>query len=394
MKKLNYLAACGLMLTAVLTFVSCSDDDEYTNPSYAALGIPNDDEATEAPVITTSTITLPNSAVAVKTEKGHSYLSIDMTGVWDETAGAWMRLIGTADKTKQNIWVTIDNTPKGIDVYNNADDNSRTMLADVVFLVDNSGSMNEEANAVANSIMAWSNTLVQSGLDINVGCVGYGDSNHAIDGGLNLTTPEQLKNYLDRSTGTNRTKGFEGNDAQTLYSLANISQKYENGSYNECGMVALHFAHDNYNFRGGANRIYVNFTDEPNQPNGVSKWSVEYLNPENNYWKTNNGTIHTVYSGYERDDNSHWSAYDEKPWLMSVYTGGTNIFTDNHAANWDLTTLPVTGAMQNSAVIRCTNLEALKDGAVHNIKITVQSLDKNVRAEKVIRFNFTTGQEE
>lgn len=379
-----------------LTLASCSDDDDKGgNSANQELGIPDDSEATAAPVISNPTVTLPNSSVAIKEEKGHSYLAIDMTGVWDENSGSWMKLIGTADKSKQNVWVTVDSKPKGIDVYNVADDNTRTLLADVVFLVDNSGSMSEEADAVANSIVNWSNALTQSGLDLRVGCVGYGDDRHAVDGGLNLTTPDLLKEYLDRSTGTYRTWNFGGDDAEYLASQARESGNYENGSYNECGMVALHFAHDNYSFRGGANRIYVNFTDEPNQPNGNQLWSVEYLNPENGNWKTNFGTVHSVYSGYERDDSGYWNdLYYEKPWLMSAYTGGSNIFVDNYASDWDLTTLPVTGAMQNSSVIRCTNLDALKDGNVHEIKITVQSLDKSVRAEKTINFNFTTGVEE
>lgn len=397
MKNLHFLRGISYatLAAATLTLASCSDDDKGGNTANQELGIPDDSEATQAPVISNPTVTLPNSAIAVKEEKGHSYLAIDMTGVWDESTGSWLKLIGTADKSKQNIWVTVDGKPKGIDVYNVADDNSRTLLADVVFLVDNSGSMSEEADAVANSIVNWTAALTQAGLDLRVGCVGYGDDSHAIDGGLNLTTTDALQEYLNRSTGTYRTWNFGGDDAEALAYQARQSGNYENGSYNECGMVALHFANDNYKFRGGANRIYVNFTDEPNQPYGKSIWSVEYLNPENNNWKASFGTVHSVYSGYERDDNGYWNdLYYEKPWLMSAYTGGSNIFVDGYASDWDLTTLPVTGAMQNSSVIRCTNIDALNDGNSHEIKITVQSLDKAVRAEKIINFNFTNGVEE
>lgn len=379
---------------AALSLTSCSDDDDKTPSANQELGIPSDSEATAAPEITNPTVVLPNSMVSLKEEKGFAYLSIDMTGVWDESTNSWLKLAGTADKARQNVWVEIDGAPKGIDVYNVADDNTRTLLADVVFLVDNSGSMSEEADAVANSIVAWSESLAQSGLDLRLGCVGYGDSYHAVDGALNLTTADEFKTYLDQYTGTYRTEHYGGEDADMLKAKAEGGD-YENGSYNECGMVALHFANDNYNFRGGANRIYVNFTDEPNQPNNIEKWSVEYLNPENNNWRATNGTVHTVYSGYERDDSSYWrNLHYEKPWLMSVYTGGSNIFVDNYASDWDLTSLPVTGAMQNSSLIRCTNLNNLMDGQAHEIKITVQSVDRAVRAEKVIRYNFTTATEE
>ncbi len=397
MKKSDFLRgfSYATLALAALTFASCSDDDDDVSTANQELGIPDDSEATQAPVISNPTVTLPNSAVAVKEEKGHSYLAIDMTGVWDESTNSWLKLIGTADKSMQNVWVTVDGKPKGIDVYNVADDNSRTLLADVVFLVDNSGSMSEEADAVANSILNWTDALTRSGFDLRVGCVGYGADTHAIDGGINLTTTDALYDYLNRSYGTYRTRDFGGDDADELAYQACQSGNFENGSYHECGMVALHFANKNYTFRGGSNRIYVNFTDEPNQPYGIELWSVEYLNPDNDYWKTNFGTIHTVYSGSERDSYRYWDdLYDEKPWLMSTYTGGSNIFVDSYANDWDLTTLPVTGAMQNSSVIRCTNIDALKDGNSHEIKITVQSLDKAVRAEKVINFNFADGVEE
>lgn len=376
-----------------MSLTSCSDDDENTPSANQELGIPSDSEATASPEIANPTVVLPNSMVALKEEKGFAYLSIDMTGVWDEANNTWLKLAGTADKANQNVWIEIDGKPKGIDVYNVADDNTRTLLADVVFLVDNSGSMSEEADEVANSIVAWSEMLAQSGLDLRLGCVGYGDSSYAVDGALNLTTVDEFKTYLDKYTGTYRTEYFGGADADMLQAKA-YGGDYDNGAYNECGMVALHFANDNYNFRGGANRIYVNFTDEPNQPGGVEKWSVEYLNPENNNWRATNGTVHTVYSGYERDDSSWTDLYNEKPWLMSTYTGGSNIFVDSYASDWDLTSLPVTGAMQNSSLIRCTNLNDLMDGQSHAIKITVQSVDRAVRAEKVINFNFTTATEE
>ncbi len=396
MKKstLFHCFSMAAVAVAAMSLTSCSDDDENTPSANQELGIPSDSEATASPEITNPTVVLPNSMVAVKEEKGFAYLSIDMTGVWDEANNTWLKLAGTADKANQNVWVEIDGKPKGIDVYNVADDNTRTLLADVVFLVDNSGSMSEEADAVANSIVTWAETLAQSGLDLRLGCVGYGDTHHAIDGALNLTTADEFKTYLDKYTGTYRTHHYAGEDAYELQAKAENSGDYENGEYNECGMVALHFANDNYNFRGGANRIYVNFTDEPNQPGGVERWSVEDLNPENNNWRASNGTVHTVYSGYESDDSSWTDLYYEKPWLMSVYTGGSNIFVDSYASDWDLTSLPVTGAMQNSSLIRCTNLNDLMDGQSHAIKITVQSVDRAVRAEKVINFNFTTATEE
>ena len=381
---------------AVMGLTSCEDYivDSGIQPSdeNLALGIPEDSQATEDPVITNPNVVLPNAAVNIKEENGYEFLQIDLTGIWDEDAGDYLTLVGTDNNGDQNIWLSIDDFPKGFDVYNVKDDAGKKLLVDVVFLVDNSGSMSEEANTVANSIVAWSQSLINLGLDLNVGCVGYGEGNHAINGALNMTTPASLKAYLERYSGTSRTKGFGGNDAQTLENLARTSGRYENGSDRECGMVALRYAHDNFNFRGGANRIYVNFTDESNQPNGISDWSVEYLNPTLGNWKSNYGTVHTVYSDYKFNQNDYLR--DEQPWLMSEYTGGTTIFVDNYATDWDLTTLPVTGAMQNSSILRTTNHSMFKDGKSHRIKITVQTPSKSVRAVKTINYNLSSKKEE
>lgn len=385
----------GFMATVITAMVmvgcSCEDESVETGEPTAGsqIGIPEDKDATDAPSITNPNVTLPNPAISVGEEKGYGYAAIDMTGVWDEQLKQWLKLRGTADnKSDQNVWVTVDDIPKGIDVYNVSEGDSRTLLADVVFLVDNSGSMSEEADAVAESIIQWSEALAQAGLDLRVGCVGYGDSYHAIDGALNMTTPALLSDYLNQYKGTMRTHYYGGNDAASLEEMAE-GGAYENGSYNECGMVALRFAHDKFNFRGGSNRVYVNFTDEPNQPANMEKWSVEYLNPETgNNWKSNYGTIHTVFS---EEEYQYWQDLSyEKPWLMSEYTGGTVIFVDRYAKDWDLTKLPVTGAMQNSYMIRFTNIDQFKDGQVHTIKITVQS--ENVQSEKIIKYNFSTGE--
>lgn len=352
------------------------------------LNIPRDEDATEAPEVSDPNAKLSNPQVQVCEQDGYQYLSIDMTGVWNESAASWLELSGTKT-AEQNLWITVDGQPKGVDVYNNALDNSRKLLTDVVFLVDNSGSMDDEAEAIANSIIAWSQLLSESGLDVQVGCVGYGDSTNAIDGAFNMDTPEALEAWMkSNGYGTNRTHRFGGEDAAVLSTLA-ASKDYQNGSYNECGMVALHFAHDNFDFRGGANRVYVNFTDEPNQPAGIEKWSVEYLNPENNNWRSNYGTVHSVFSDESGENYCNWTnLYAERPWLMADYTGGTKLFTDRRFTNFTLENLPVTGAMQNSYVMRITNIANLLDGQEHQITITVFTKDGAVMACKTIIFKF------
>ena len=369
------------LLLLVGTFVSCLSDGDETIvlESKDILGIPSDSKATPNPTINEETTYIPNVQYTIDQEEGAVIMRIDMTGIQDPQTLKWIKLFGT-EKEGQNVWVSVDGKPKGIEVYNNSDDDAdKTITADLVFLVDNSGSMSEEADAIARDIVAWAKTLASSNLDIRFGCVGYDGT---ITGAMNLTTLEYISSYLNRSRGTDRTVGFEGSDALRL---KNASPSYTT-SWAECGMAALRFADKNFTFRNGSNRIYVNFTDEPNQPNGKNGFSVEYLNDQTN-WDASQGTIHTVYSDYDTTFTVRY-LYDEKPWLMSRYTGGTELYASSSFTGVSLNDLPVTGAMQNAYIIRFTNIDEFMDGKPHNMKITVLSKDRNVQAEKTFSIVF------
>ena len=197
-----------------------------------------------------------------------------MTGVQDPNTYDWLTLNGTGEPA-QNVWVSIDGKPKGITVYNsNENEEQQVVLNDVVFLVDNSGSMGEEADAIARDIISWAKTLSAT-VNVQFGCVGY---DGYITGAIDITDVNSLSSYLNHASGIYRTEGFSGPNKDYLNSQ---SYYYDLESQEECGVAALRFADENFNFRSGSNRIYINFTDEENQPQGLSKWSVNYVNNQN-----------------------------------------------------------------------------------------------------------------
>lgn len=380
---LNTIAISATAIAA-MTMTSClsSGDDtillspeEIKNP----LGIPSDDEATDAPAVTNPTVNIPGVNSTVNVQDGWAYIALTMNGIWDNASNGWLNLRGTG-MPGQNTWVTVDGVPKGIDIYNNSESQGRVIATDVVFLVDNSGSMSEEADAIATSIIEWVDELRMSGIDLRAGCVGY-DVYGDISGAINMTTPQALYDYLNRTTGTRRTVGFSGSDATALQANARDSRY---SAPDECGMAALHFAHDNFSFRSNANRIYINFTDEGNQPGSNTYCSVEWLNPKSNNWNPAYGTIHTVYSGY--------SVNGEDPALMSTYTGGTTLKTDSSFTGVTLSSLPVTGAIANSYIIRFTNVDHLLDGQPHSVTITIISADGAIRAVRTFDVVFQSAE--
>jgi hypothetical protein len=388
------LASGVIALTAVMTMSSCSGFIEAVlgtedNPSGSTVtpstvpGIPSDASATPNPTLPQpANTTIPNPGNEVVTQSGQTVVKFNLTGIVDPTeVGGWLKLYGTGSSI-QNVWLSIDGNAKGIAVINTIDQSTVTSAVDLVFLVDNSGSMDEEADAVANGIDAWSKKLSQT-LDMRFGCVGY---DGYLTGALNMTTVNELSDYLSYGYGTSRTYHFGGDDAAALQTAAS---SYHNNYY-ECGVAALHYATDQFKFRSGANRVFVNFTDEPNQPNGQEKWSVEWVNPVNSNWTADMGTIHTVFSDPYYTDSYNWTPlYEEKPWLLSEYTGGTTKFAPYDFSGVTLDDLPVTGALMNSYVISVTNVTSLFDGLEHIVKITILNADGTIRAEKEFPVVFT-----
>lgn len=251
--------------------------------------IPNDPNPDNTPDVVNPNVTIPNVQYVCEIEDNDVICRLDMTGIQHPETLEWLRLYGT-NNPEQNIWISIDGKAKGFTIYNNADENSDNgIMTDVVFVVDNSGSMSEEANAVARDIISWSQQLVSSGLNVRFACVGYSVSGY-INGAIDFTDASGLSTYLNHSTGTSRTVGFYGSNASTLSSAASSYRVND-----ECGAMAIRYADANLTFRSGANRIYVNFTDEPNQPAGKQGYSVEFFKSQSN-WGTTQGTVHTVYS--------------------------------------------------------------------------------------------------
>lgn len=401
----------GFVCAGALTLASCGQADNPTPDTPVVVvpnvpGIPSDGSATPNPSVLPEEINavLPNFSYSVDKENGFMVIRFDMTGIQDpNNPSKWVRLFGPGS-AQQNVWLEIDDAPKGFSIYNTIDGTSQEQApVDIVFLVDNSTSMSEEADAIARDIIDWSKELSAT-LDVRFGCVGYGGF---ISGAIDLSSAEEIEAWLNESKnghtgGVWRTRNYSNEVLSaaalgTEYRVVGTSYTWKtrgNPDTNECGVLALRFANDLFSFRTGANRVYVNLTDEPNQPaDKADLYGTQWVK-EN--WTSTQGTIHTVYTQSASWANSYMNNLDRNyPWDLSVYTGGTMLFTnanfrDLSGNNVHLSDLPVSAALMNSYVIRFTNIEEIFDGQQHKVKITVKSLgeDGAVVAEQTFYITF------
>lgn len=388
----------NLVLSAMIAVVSVScnflDLDGLfgqDDPIDPITGIPTDETASEVPSPSVSdedkTFTMPTSISPLSIDPDNEKIGrFNLAGI--NANGEWLELYGTGE-VNQNVWLKINGKEKGIKVYNGDEVSTRAVsrsMADVVFLVDNSGSMAEEANKVAEEIIRWSEKLSQT-MDVKFGCVGI--DHKYINGAINITDVNTLSQYLNVYTGVNRTQHYGENMTTPPSDLETM--KFKARAYNdaggECGGIMLHFADQNFSFRENANRFYVYFTDEPNQPGNNSWWSVLSVDSASEYynWNSSKGVIYTVFSDQSAAPEN-WTSWltQENPYLFSTYTGGATLTTSS-SFNISLDELPVTGAITQSFVFTFNIDESMIVGEKYDVDITIYQKDGLVASHQVYK---------
>ncbi len=348
MKKISYL----FIFSVILFMAGCSKDDNPVTPGNN--DIPADPTNITVPVTVINNIT--PTAIFTKASTNPSRIQMNLTGLVNPLTLQPLTLTA-----QQNLFVTEDGKVKGLKVTKVG--SGTTLKADIVFTIDISGSMGEEADSVAGSIIKFAQKLQASGLDVQFGCVGYyGD----VEGAINFTNAQNLEKFLNRSTGTYRAYGFSGPDSARFEDSA-YTFHGNHGTYDENGITGIFFANKFFSWRAGAQKIFINFTDESIQPSNLQEWSTAELCSR----LGGAATVHTVWSGDSDTANAYiWTTLqDERPWDLSKCTGGTVVLVPYDATGLDLSTLPVTGALSNSYLVEFMTSNA---SGTHNVIITIK----------------------
>jgi hypothetical protein len=299
---------------------------------------------------------IPN---AVFTPATGNRIVVNLTGLVNPTTSQFIELFADYYGGNYNFYLQEDGILKGVKLTKISTGN--ILKADIVFTIDVSSSMGGEIDSIANSIIAFTNFLSSAGLDVQFGVVGYSGN---IRGGINLTKSIDLQAYLNRSgsSGVFRAYGFAGADSAVL-DINSSTYAINHNPDIEAGVVGILFADSLFNWRAGAQKIFINFTDDGNKPDNNYKWSVQ--NICDNF--PGYATIHTVFSA---DTNLTWIPMSfEKPWTMSECTGGTSIITNSSASGLDLTSLPLSVALSNSYKVEFNSANTT---GIHNVVITVK----------------------
>ena len=224
-------------------------------------------------------------------------------------------------------------------------------IADIVFIIDVTGSMGEEIDSVKASVLAFAEYLKSQGFDLRLGAVAYTDS---VIGYTPLT-----ENYTDSTTGF-------------YHFIKGLYAGYmgDNGNeWPENGLDAIYFAYKHFSYRGGVQKIFILITDAP--LHGVGDGDSYEHNCQFNLemiTDTLSGNVVVnvvspdkkmdgVYAeyGYEESDGSiYWSTdYDTlhiHPKDLATKTGGKWVQLP-YDGNVDLSVLPIGSTITESWVI-------------------------------------------
>ena len=345
---------------ALLTFLACNKDSTGSKADNS--DIPADPTNITIPAIVYNNL-IP-AATFGKTSGNASRIRVNLLGLVDPNTLLPITLAADYSGGTYNFYLEEDGVLKGVKLTKVS--TSTVLTADIAFIVDNSGSMDQEADSVANSILEFANYLTSKGLNVRFACVG---SWGQVNGAINFTDKNKLSKYLSGRSGydygTYRTVGFSGPDSAQLEQAA-YDYAY-NEVYDENGVVSILYADSLFSWRAGAQRVFINFTDEPTQPNGYMKWSTEYMCEK----ILGRATVHTVFSEDTTYYSGYWQdLYNEQPWLMSQCTGGTVKFVDAYATGLNLVDLPVAGALSNSYLVEYLTTSP---GGAHSVVITIKT---------------------
>ncbi|MEM6317743.1 MAG: T9SS type A sorting domain-containing protein [Bacteroidota bacterium] len=212
--------------------------------------------------------------------------------------------------------------------------------ADIVFIQDNSGSMGDEQAAIRQNLANFVGALQGSGIDFALGLVRYGASAR---GGAPII----------EENGNLETDATRFRDV--------IFARNNTGGGNEPGYQAIFEAASGFNFRPGAQRIFVIITDEtPNQSNISSQQATDIA--------VNNSI--TVFALTEQGLNS----------TFTQVTNSTNgaIFNIREPFDFILDAIQVT--VSNTYLVRYQSSQPMRNGVERTVDVKVTTPSGNGQA--------------
>lgn len=202
-------------VSVVIKTATADGEGTFTRKLSKALDTKTVDDSSNADIPADAVVDVPTPSINNVVPKAEfsqiegnpGRLQVNFLGLIDPSSGETINLVAN-----ESIFIADGNSrsQKGLKITRGE---SNSLPVDILFAIDNSGSMGEEADKVAEKIKEFASTLVKSGVDAKFAVIGF---NGGITGAIDFTDVGRIESFLNRDKGTMRTGGFEGSNADAL----------------------------------------------------------------------------------------------------------------------------------------------------------------------------------
>jgi hypothetical protein len=221
---------------------------------------------------------------------------------------------------------------------------SGSRVADIVFVLDVSGSMGDEIAAVKDNMISFCDGIEAAGIDYAVGFISYADI---------------IYNYYDKNLITNRT--------QIINTINNIELE-EHGigdggdaPENQLGAIA---EATRFNFRPGSQKIVIMLTDaHAHESDDVTPWTVNTL--ITNRIQSNDVVVYPIFNTSNGDQMNQYVPIANASGIGRYF----HVYDNFNAIINDITT-----AIGNQYIIRYMASNAVADGVEREVTIQADYL--------------------
>lgn len=385
MKPSQFLFPLALAIVLSLGLAGCGDNSSVSNPPgtpppggggsdpYADLG-PYTGSGITDPTITTS------GALSYSGEG--DLMEINMAGfaapvnrmAFAPSANPRASKVATVPLTKEDITVVEDGIIKGITV-DKIDADTRA-AADILFVVDTTGSMSDAIDSVKDSIVAFTDFLDAEGLDVRLAAVTVGDAYDTVD---NPTAPARGTSLRDDTppdfdSDERPTFPFSTDFAAFKSFIQGDSARGGNDTP-ENTLGALDFGSSQLVWRDGAQRIAVVITDVCSH-NKTTFEDVYGSYADYAHWLPpvatdlierlkGQVTVHVVAPKSACVGDIHTNMAD-----LTGLEGTGGVFVNWDLTAFDLTSLPIAEATAGGYLL---TFSGTRDGSLHTVRVLIDN---------------------
>ena len=214
-------------------------------------------------------------------------------------------------------------------------------LADIVFVLDVTGSMEEEIESVRQNMLSFVNALASSGIDYGIGFVLFGDVTYTYNDGNMYYDQSQILSIINNIQLGEHGIGFgEDQPENQLQAMADATVM---------------------NYRPGAQRVQILLTDAPaHESDEVTSWTVESLIE---LLRSSNITVFSVFDVNDDDQREQYIPIAEATNPRGTYY---HIYE-----NFDEVINEIGATIAGTYLIRYKSSNPVFDGSLRHVEVRV-----------------------